>query len=586
MPSIADLENLLVGIDNKGYGAGKRVLGRYQADDMSLWFTYAPADRYAPPGRLIVQVDPHDFGFPDHLVNTDTRRTCLAHFLSHAAGEGLERGKLRQVRIDSPGQVVLARTSVKVETDSVQFRLGYHWEARGRMILGRTSAKIFCRSLPQLIRSLRFDRLDQGRVAKLVDCVENQQSIRSQLEGRDLVGFVGDGSILPREGNTDIPMKDGAVPFRTPPTLEVSFEVPHGASVSGLGIESGKLTCISGANFQGKTTLLEALGQGIYDHVPGDGRELVVCLPDLAFANKENRRIVNSTDISPFITKLPGVSDCRMFSSAASSGSTSQAASIIDAIESRVSAILIDEDDSAVNLLVKDNRLRRLVPGDIEPIRPLIDIVKSIPREKGITPIMVVGALGEFTEIADTIVMMHDFRVEDATNRIEEFRRDPTVELVPEVAEKLDRGVKEELGKAKTESRSAQLHGHPFGEVRQRKPKWSAGGEKTKVKPIGRDEISIKMGSRRTSIDLRGDIQKTLVEGSQVRAIGDAVIYSSRYMDGERTLRQVVDAVHRDTLDGGLDVISRFDTPGQNDYVQFSRHQLFYALSRFPWLQS
>ncbi|MBU7004988.1 MAG: ATPase [Theionarchaea archaeon] len=490
------------------------------------------------------------------------------------------------VRMDSPGQVVLKRTSVWVEEEQIQLRLGFHFEAAGRRIYGHRCADVYCRELPGIVRSLNYEDIDQAQLDGLIRCVEDQQAIRRALPGEGLVGFVGDGSVLPREGNTDLPMSSGAIPFQAPESLEVSINTPHGGDVRGLGIPQGKLTCISGANFQGKTTLLEALGQGMYDHVPGDGRELVVCVRDLAFGNKENKRIVKATDITPFVRELPGVEDCSRFTSPSSSGSTSQAACLIDAIEAGVPGILIDEDDSAVNLLVKDNRLRRLVPGDVEPIRPLIDTIKSLPREHGVTPIMVVGALGEFTEIADTIIMMHEFKVEDATNRILEFRKDPTVELMKEVAERLPEDIRSRLGEAKEDARRQQLLGHSFGEVRRRVPRPIDLGGRIKVRHSGRDELVISVDRRKIVIDLRGDIQKTLVENSQVSALGDAVVYASRLMDGKRSLSEVVGLVMDDVEKNGLDWISRFDIPGQRDYAEFTPYQLFYCISRFPEMRA
>ncbi len=586
MGDIADLDRLLRRLDGKGYGAGKQVVGRYIASDMLIWFTYAPADRFAPPGRVIIEFDVKRFHYPEEILSNDLRQICLAHFLSGAIDLRLRTEGLGLVHMDSPGQVVLRRTSVYVGEDKIQLRMGFHFEAVGRRILGHRCSDIYCKRLPEIVQSIDYKGIDQSELIGLIKCVENQQAIRNQLTGDGMVGFIGDGSLLPREGNTDKPMTGKVVPFESPESLKVSMEVPHGDPVRGLGIISGKLTCISGANFQGKTTLLEALGHGMYDHVPGDGRELVVCLRDLAFSNKENKRIVTSTDITPFIKRLPGVDDCKVFTSTASSGSTSQAACIIDAIEAGVPGILIDEDDSAVNLLVKDNRLRHLVPGDMEPIRPLIDTIKSLPRELGLTPVMVVGALGEFTEIADTIVMMHEFQVQDATFRIAEFRQDPTVDLMQDVAERLPDDVRRRLGKAKEEARAKQSRGQSFGTIRERRPKPIDLRGRIKVKHSGRDEIVISLNRSKTTIDLRGDIQKTLVENSQVSAIGDAVVYASNYMDGERTMREVVESVCHDIQENGLDCISRFDIPGQRDYAEFTPYQLFYALSRFPWLKT
>jgi len=584
MNDMGDLDRLLRRLDGKGYGSGKQVIGRYSAPDLMLWFTYAPADRFAPPGRLIAEIGTREYGYPPEVLSSEARRTCVGHYLSSLVNRMLGDYGLNLVRMDSPGQVVLARTSVHVEEDRIQLRLGFHFEAAGRRILGRRCAEAYCQVLPDIVRSTAYEKIRKDDLDELIRCVENQLAIRRALPELGLVGFVGDGSVLPRNGNTDLPMETGAIPFEAPESLEVSMSRPHGEEVRGLGIPVGKLTCISGANFQGKTTLLEALGQGMYDHVPGDGRELVVCVQDLAFANKENRRIVSDTDITPFIRELPGVGDCSRFSSPSSSGSTSQAACIIDCVEAGVPGILVDEDDSAVNLLVKDSRLRRLVPGDVEPIRPLIDTIKSLHREQGLTPIMVVGALGEFTEIADRIIMMHEFRVEDATDRISEFRNDPTVELMKEVAERLPDEVRTMLGEAKEEARREQLRGLSFGDVRKRVPGSPEMRGRIKVKHQGRDEIVISVNRRRIAIDLRGDIQKTLVESSQVSALGDAVVYATRFMDGRRYLSEIVGMVMEDISQNGLDCLSRFDTPGQRDYAEFTPFQLFYCLSRFPEL--
>ena len=100
-----------------------------------------------------------------------------------------------------------------------------------------------------------------------------------------------------------------------------------------MGIRKG-ITLIVGGGYHGKSTLLKALEAGVYNHIAGDGREFVIT-DDTAFKLRaEDGRSITGVDISPFIKNLPNKKDTVHFSTEDASGSTSQAANLMEALES------------------------------------------------------------------------------------------------------------------------------------------------------------------------------------------------------------------------------------------------------------
>ncbi|KAJ1835686.1 hypothetical protein LPJ63_000888, partial [Coemansia sp. RSA 2711] len=299
----------------------------------------------------------------------------------------------------------------------VEVRLTAGLPAAGRTIISSTAQRMFLETLPQVVeRALLYQSIDVHAMHATIASVEDQEYLRSQLASKDLVAFIGDGSVLPRaSGVSNLPLAtDNVVRFQTPAETRVSFELPNQGAVMGMGIRRG-VTLVCGGGFNGKSTLLQAIERGVYNHVPGDGRELVVTDEMAVKIKAEEGRFICNTDIRPFINNLPLGKETRAFSTCNASGSTSMAASIQEGIEAQASAFLFDEDTCATNFLVRDGRMQQLVSQNHEPITPLVSRVRELWETKGVSSILVIGGCGDYLDVADTIISMHDYVPADST---------------------------------------------------------------------------------------------------------------------------------------------------------------------------
>lgn len=257
--------------------------------------------------------------------------------------------------------------------------------------------------------------LDRQSLREHVALLRDQEHLRGMLAEQGLVAFVGDGANLPRRsGDSDLPLVSGVVPFASPDSLRTVFAVPSGRNVSGMGIPAG-VTVIVGGGYHGKSTLLRSLERGVYPHIGGDGREWVITRNDAVTIRAEDERSISGVDISPFITNLPSGADTRRFSTPTASGSTSQAANLVEALEGGATTLLIDEDTSATNFMIRDERMRELVPADREPITPFVDRVRILFATHGVSTILVAGGSGAFFDTADHILAMDAYRPRDVT---------------------------------------------------------------------------------------------------------------------------------------------------------------------------
>mgnify|MGYP004644894657 FL=1 len=274
----------------------------------------------------------------------------------------------------------------------------------------RKSLRMLCRDLPDAVDRFISDFNGLGAVAELA---KKQSAIRAWLKNSDYCAFVANGSILPRTKGTDLPMPD-AVPFRSAPDDEIEI-----FGVRGMGIRRG-VTVITGGGYSGKSTLLDAISAGIYDHALGDGRELCITDDSAVTISAEDGRSVKHVNISPFIKWLPG-GDTRDFSTDHASGSTSQAANIMEAVECNAKLLLIDEDRSATNFMIRDRMMKALI--EKEPITPFTDRVNELYKTRGVSTILVIGGSGEYLSIADKVYMMEDYLIRDVTERSKDICR-------------------------------------------------------------------------------------------------------------------------------------------------------------------
>jgi predicted ABC-class ATPase len=422
------LRSTLDRIDRKGYGAYKDLSGSHDFDAFTLFVDRVQRDPFAPPS--LIRIRTRENTFDPTLFESPVRRVAFEDFLTRSVERAIRRlvrgnrgsGGSGRVEIQQTSQVVLSRTSMIVTPDYVEARMAVGLPARGRSVDARAARTMLLEELPEVVRRGLVPAPQGGleeEPARLhVEVVEDADHLRGRLTGLGLVAFVADGAVLPREsGASDRPLGDGAVPFESPEEYRVEVDLPNRGTVSGMGVPEG-VTLVAGGGFHGKSTLLSALSWGVYDHVPGDGRELVVARDDAVKIRAEDGRSVSGVDISAMIGDLPGGRSTGDFSTPNASGSTSQAANIAEAIEAGTSLLLVDEDTSATNFMIRDERMRELVRS--EPISPFIDLVRPLHRTLGVSTVVVVGGVGDYLDVADRVILLEDYRPSDATPRARE----------------------------------------------------------------------------------------------------------------------------------------------------------------------
>ena len=550
MPSSDALVQILARIDGRGYRAYQDLRGRYAFPDLELFVDHVQGDPFAAPSRLRVRLPMRQAMLPTALWENPLRRLGLSDFLARVASEEVAHrdpartgsGRSGTIRIDAGGQEILERSAVAIEPESVELRLEAGLPAQGRRILGTAARQLLAETIPDVARAaLRWDRLDDAAAQAFVSCLENQEHIRDQLAALGLVAFVANGSLLPREsGASDRPLaQEKAVRFQSPPSLEVRVQVPNPIDgceeVTGMGIPRG-VTLIVGGGYHGKSTLLRALERGVYPHVPGDGRELVVADRSLVKLRAEDGRRIERVDIRGFIGSLPAssASDPRNFQADNASGSTSQAAAIVEAIEAGATGLLLDEDTSATNFMLRDARMQALVDKEHEPITPFVDRVRELYEGLGVSTVLVMGSSGDYFEQADHVVQMQDYQPLEVS---EEARR---------IAGERQTGRACEAEQPLAASVPRVPDPASFDPSRGRR----------RVKIDAPELQRILYG--RESIDLRAVEQ--LVDRSQTRAIGLAIhLASTRFMQNGQTLAAVLDALDALLDESGLDALGRYN---------------------------
>lgn len=424
MKTISDLKNLLLSIDHRGYPAYKETRGQWSCGNYILSIDHVQGDPFASPSNVSVIVPGRIALFPGDYMTPKYRLVTLEDMLlrlfsrqlrdrdrdrQHGGDSRREgSGKSGLVTVSRPGQEILERTACRVDPVSgdvtVRFEIGF--PASGRSINARALIKILDEFLPGAVASsLLYRGIDRKSLAAAIDLADDRAFIRNELRARGLCAFVADGAILPRQsGISPLPMK-GAVPFRSPEALAVTLDLPHAGAMRGMGIRRG-ITLIVGGGYHGKSTLLGALEKGVYDHIGGDGREYVITDGTAVKVRAEDGRSITDVDISLFIRDLPNGKDTVRFSTQDASGSTSQAANVIEAVQAGSKLLLIDEDTSATNFMVRDELMARVVSRDKEPITPFISRIRDLYERSGVSTILVAGSSGAFFHVADTVLQM------------------------------------------------------------------------------------------------------------------------------------------------------------------------------------
>jgi len=563
----ADLQRLLSRLDGKGYPAYKDIRGSYEFNYFTLFIDHVQGDPFAAPSRLRLRLPMAEAGFPPDTRSRPSRRVALRDFLARIfsaqcralADRSRGSGKSGLLAMDRPGQEILDRSAVIITDDYVEARFVAGLPAQGRRILGRQAAQMLCEDVPRLVEaSLKYASLNRQQLITHLDAAEDADALRAQLPGLGLVAFVADGSRLPRRsGVDDRPLQsDKVVPFRSPTSLQVEVRLPHAGCLTGMGIPSG-VTLIVGGGYHGKSTLLAALERGVYNHLPGDGRELVVTDPTAAKIRAEDGRRVEGVDLRPFINNLPNGSDAAAFRTDNASGSTSQAANIIEALEVGARLLLLDEDTCATNLMIRDARMQALVEKSGEPITPFVDRVRQLSNELKVSTILVLGGSGDYFDVADTIIRMDAYVPQDVT--------------------------------AKAKTIAAQ---YPTGRKVESVGDWPALKPRLPLAESldpskGRREVSIKGRALRAVLFGTEEIDVTaveqLVDEGQVRAIGQALnLARERFMDGRRDVAEVTAAVMAEIAQHGLDAL---DARLTGDYAAFRPYEFAAALNRLRTLR-
>ncbi|MFB6285195.1 MAG: ABC-ATPase domain-containing protein [Candidatus Bipolaricaulia bacterium] len=566
MANATDLRRTLERIDGRGYKAYKDIQGSYDFEAFELIVDHVQGDPFAAPSKLRVRVPQSVAAFPRSTFQSRSRQTALRDYLTRAFARAAGRasanrgtGKSGMIAIDTPSQEILARTSVIVDDEIVEARFVAGLPAKGRKVMGKQAAAMLCEDLPAIAQdALLYGALDARDLQRHVETAEDADALRDQLRERGLVAFVADGAILPRRsGVDDRPLSDSAVPFQSPASLSVELDRPNGGPIAGMGVPPG-VSVVVGGGYHGKSTLLSAISLGVYNHVPRDGREFVVSDPAAVFIRAEDGRGVTGVDISPFINNLPQDRSTRDFSSEDASGSTSQAANIVEALEVGASTLLIDEDTSATNFMIRDHRMQELIAKDKEPITPFIDKIRQLYDDRGVSSILVMGGSGDYFDVADTVIAMEHFRPHDVTDDARAI-----------------------AAKYRTDRRAEG--GEAFGEIAPRIPDPHSidpsKGKKGKMKLKTRETDEIVFGS--DAIDLSAVHQ--LADESQLRGIAQALVHAKeRHMNRDRTLAEVLDALMAEVDENGLDVLSPFVT---GDLAEFRRFELAAALNRLRSLR-
>lgn len=535
MKNSEDLRTLLRSIDRKSYPAYKSLAGNYQFKNYVLFIDHVQGDPFASPSSLRVELLLKNVGFPVSFYEKSCARIALQDFLTRRLSSLFEdynfkakgSGKSGLLAITRCGQEVLERSACQITDTKIISRFHVGFPAFGRTINAGELEKILFEFLPYCIENSFFYRkLDSKKVQEAVYLAEDQEAVRNILKEEKLVAFVANGSVLPRKsGVSNLPLKD-SVPFCSPASMERTFELPHRGVLTGMAIPRG-ITLIVGGGYHGKSTLLEALQTGVYNHISGDGREFVITDDSAVKLRAEDGRSIRNVDISLFINDLPNRKNTSAFSTPDASGSTSQAAEVMEHIESGSRLFLIDEDTSATNFMLRDDFMQQVISREKEPITPFLERAKDLYTRSGISTILVAGSSGAFFHIADKILQMDCYRPVDITDAVKALCKEykaPRVQApgyhIPDFHRTLPSlNCKKRQNEQRRGSRGASANRH----------------EHMKIKTFGKDSFSLD----KENVDLR--YVEQLVDTEQLTALAYLLRYAlEQILDGEKTVQQTI----------------------------------------------
>jgi len=557
------LKQQLRHLDGKDYGAYQSLKGPWQYPHFELFIDRIPKDPYAPPGTGVfrARVTRDKAVFPTEMTASRIREIALRDYLARQFHRQCVRinngrrgtGNSGIITIMEPGQTILERTSVVVNDNFVEVRFFIGLPASGRTIQARIAESMLFDELPQIVRaSLLAESLDLEATSQHLKTAEDAEFIRDHLRSSDLVAFIADGSVLPRASGVDQrPLETSTVvQFKSPESLRVSFELPNADTITGMGIPKG-VTLIVGGGYHGKSTLLQALELGIYNHIPGDGREYCVSVPGTVKVRAASGRSVVKTDISAFIKDIPLQEATTSFSTVNASGSTSQAAFISEVMEVGAQVVLVDEDTSATNFMIRDKRMQELIAKEHEPITAFVDRVRQLYKDHGTSTILVMGGSGDYLSVADTVIQMLKFKPQDVSERA----REVATRYATARVEEGDRFFKKPRQRFPL---SDGLDPHnEYGHLRISAPE-------PRRLIFGQSKVDLS------------DVEQ-LIERAQTKAIGLAILQAKQYMDGKIEFKRIVELAISNIKGEGLDVL---DPKLTGDLAQFRGLEFASVLNR------
>lgn len=565
MKTSTELRELLNRIDHRGYPAYKDTRGAWQFEGYVLSIDHVQGDPFAAPSKVSVHVPGKLAGFPAELYDEKHKRIALQDYLIRQFSRQVQAftfkakgsGKSGLLSVSHCGQEILERTACEIDKNGmVIVRMEVGFPANGRTINARELIKILFEFLPGCVKkSLYYRALDAKTVQKNKELSEDQHFIRKELVRLNLAAFVANGSILPREsGISDRPMKN-AVPFASPDSMEVTLELPYHGKLTGMGIPRG-ITLIVGGGYHGKSTLLKALELGVYNHIAGDGREYVITDDSAMKIRAEDGRSIKQVDISMFINNLPNRKDTVHFCTEDASGSTSQAANVVEAMETGTNLLLIDEDTSATNFMIRDELMQRVVHRKSEPITPFIDRVQELSGNRGISTILVAGSSGSYFHKADHIIQMDHYLPKDITDFAKKEAADfplPEEPVSPAAEPSYARPVKADVSFRKN--------------------------DRIKIKTQGRDSILIN----RDTIDLR--YVEQLTDTEQLGTLGQLMKYAQLHLfDNKRTLGNAAEELWKILDQKGISTICEGSyVPG--GFAMPRKQEIYACLNRYRALK-
>ncbi|MDQ0255191.1 putative ABC-class ATPase [Evansella vedderi] len=558
------LQKKMDDLDGKGYKALKSIQGTYKGSFFTMFIDYVQGDPFASPSKVRVMVPLNRTDLDVSLFKITHRRIAFEYFFAKTIDGQIKAtknpirgtGKSGLLMIDAPGQAMIDRTAVNISEEGIEFRIFVGLPARGRTILGKQGKELLCSLIPTIVEKTVND-YDREILQRSIQLSDEQQEIRTYLKENDFIAFVANGSILPRKsGVSQLPLQgNNVIPFQSPSSYEISISLSSGKVIQGMGIPKG-ISIIVGGGYHGKSTLLQALERGVYNHSLRDGREYVLADDSAVKIRSEDGRSVNDVNISPFINDLPFGKRTDKFSTEDASGSTSQATNIMEALEVDAKVLLIDEDTSATNFMIRDGRMQRLVNKEKEPITPFIDRVRQLFMEKDVSTVLVIGGSGDYFDVADHVIMMDNYIPYDRTREAKEIAEQYETNRIPEKGTVFESESLRELDLKK------------INKLLDRK-------EKIDVKGLG----TIIIG--KSNVYLHNVEQ--LIDVSQTRAITyilKAVLNDSGKHGNEETVQSLVDKVMTMIDKEGLDFLSHSRDRYPVDLAKPRKYEIAAALNR------